>query len=70
MCKHYAMTPKRDDVDRFFRLSHKRSAAFEPMNKNAAARHHQRPRAIIATPLRPSLRVQCTVVPCRRKLKQ
>jgi putative SOS response-associated peptidase YedK len=32
MCNLYAMTPKRDDVSRFFRVSLNRSAAFEPKN--------------------------------------
>jgi hypothetical protein len=32
MCNLYAMTPKRDDVGRFFRVSRNCSAAFEPLS--------------------------------------
>lgn len=32
MCNLYSLTPKRDDIGRFFRVSHNRSVAFEPVN--------------------------------------
>src|SRR5262245_55179035 len=32
MCNLYAMTPKQDDLGRFFRVSHNRMAAFRPVN--------------------------------------
>jgi hypothetical protein len=32
MCNLYSLTPKRDAIALFFRVSHNRSAAFEPVN--------------------------------------
>ena len=32
MCNVYSLTPKRDGIARFFRVSHNRSVAFEPVN--------------------------------------
>jgi SOS response associated peptidase (SRAP) len=32
MCNLYSLTPKEDDVGRFFRVSHNRRAAFKPVN--------------------------------------
>ena len=32
MCNLYSLTPKRDAVAQFFRISHNRSVAFEPLN--------------------------------------
>jgi putative SOS response-associated peptidase YedK len=32
MCNLYSLTPKRDAVARFFRVSHNRTVAFEPLN--------------------------------------
>ena len=32
MCNLYSLTPKRDAVAQFFRVSHNRSVAFEPLN--------------------------------------
>ena len=32
MCNLYSLTPKRDDIGRFFRVSHNSSVAFEPVN--------------------------------------
>ena len=34
MCNLYSLTPKRDGIGRFSRVSHNRSAAFEPVNAN------------------------------------
>jgi hypothetical protein len=32
VCNLYALTPKRDDIGRFFRASHNRTVVFEPVN--------------------------------------
>jgi hypothetical protein len=32
MCNLYSLTPKEDDVGRFFRVSHNRRPAFKPVN--------------------------------------
>ena len=32
MCNLYSLTPKEDDVGRYFRVSHNRRAGFKPVN--------------------------------------